>query len=85
MTTILVVDDEHSIAVLLSRWLKAAGYAVLTAESADAALEIASICPPAVLVSDIRMPGQSGIELLVHKQDMRATAFLTKRCPGEEG
>jgi hypothetical protein len=28
---------------------------------------------------------QSGVELLVHKQDMRATAFLTKRRPEDEG
>jgi putative nucleotidyltransferase with HDIG domain len=63
MATILVVDDERSIAVLLSRWLTAAGYTVLTAASAEAALQIASICPPSVLVSDIRMPDHDGLWL----------------------
>jgi EAL domain-containing protein (putative c-di-GMP-specific phosphodiesterase class I) len=61
---ILVVDDESSLLDISAEVLRDAGHDVTTAASASAALEQLRSHPFDVLVSDIRMPGLGGIELL---------------------
>lgn len=61
---ILVVDDETYICDLLSRWLTGEGYACDTAESGEAALELMAAKDFDLVVSDIIMPGMSGLDLL---------------------
>ncbi len=61
---IYVVDDEISITEVLNEALKDAGYQVETFPSADAAFVRVKENPPHVVISDIRMPGMTGIELL---------------------
>ena len=64
MSTVLVVDDKEMMRDSVAATLQRAGMTVLTAESAEAALSgIASRRPDAV-VSDMKMPGVSGLELL---------------------
>ncbi|MEW6351841.1 MAG: HD domain-containing phosphohydrolase [Thermodesulfobacteriota bacterium] len=63
-TTILVVDDEPYIGMLISRWLTADGYECTTATSGDQALEELEKNSYELVISDIMMPGMSGIELL---------------------
>jgi DNA-binding NtrC family response regulator len=62
--TILVVDDEgtqrESLAGVLQQW----GHTVLTAPGADAALEALGDRPVDLVLTDLRMPGRSGLELL---------------------
>lgn len=61
---ILIVDDEDGIRKVLSITLADGGYDVLTASSGEEALGIfKKACPPLVL-TDIKMPGMDGIELL---------------------
>ncbi|TET31563.1 MAG: sigma-54-dependent Fis family transcriptional regulator [Planctomycetota bacterium] len=62
--SIFIVDDEASIREMLSRWLAEKGYSITTFETADAAFENLGENPPDIIVSDIRMPGMSGIDLL---------------------
>ena len=62
--SILVVDDEPAITMILTRWLGSRGYACTSADSAQAALETLGRECVDLVVSDIRMPGASGIELL---------------------
>ena len=59
-----IVDDEESIRWVLERALKREAIAVRTFGRADECLRALSEAVPRVLVSDIRMPGESGIELL---------------------
>ena len=68
---ILVVDDERSILVLLKEALGQWGYQVTTAASAAEALGILKSELFDALITDIRMPDMSGLELLreVKKQD----------------
>src|SRR5882672_11418396 len=68
---ILVVDDERSILVLLKEALSQWGYQVTTAASATEALGILKSELFDSLITDIRMPDMSGLELLreVKKQD----------------
>ncbi|PYO26092.1 MAG: hypothetical protein DMD85_01165 [Candidatus Rokuibacteriota bacterium] len=68
---ILVVDDERSILVLLKEALGQWGYQVTTTASAAEALGILKSELFDALITDIRMPDMSGLELLreVKKQD----------------
>ena len=61
----LVVDDVADITEMLSVMLSCAGYAVVTASSAPAALEAARQHQFDVVISDIDMPEMSGYQLAV--------------------
>jgi CheY-like chemotaxis protein len=61
---ILVVEDERGVRLLLRRLLEAAGASVAVATSPDEALAEFDRQPPDVLVSDIRMPGGGGYQLI---------------------
>ncbi len=63
-TRVLVVDDEPHIGHLLSRWLAAEGYECVTAHSGESAIELLEGSEFHLVVSDIMMPGMSGMELL---------------------
>ncbi|MEX2489802.1 MAG: nitrogen regulation protein NR(I) [Pseudomonadales bacterium] len=59
-----IVDDERSIRWVLEKALTQEGYDVTCFEDGDTALSQMSSNPPDVIVSDIRMPGIDGLELL---------------------
>ena len=67
---ILVVDDEKVIADSLSMILSMSGFATLTAYHGMDALELARVIPPDLLISDVVMPGMTGIELAIAMVDM---------------
>ncbi len=61
---ILVVDDEQSFALLISRILKDEGYRVESSPApSDALARIDEACPDLV-ISDLRMPGMNGIDFM---------------------
>jgi CheY-like chemotaxis protein len=60
---VLVVDDEEIIADTRSAILSGWGYSVLTAYSAEDALEIARRDPPSFLVSDVHLGRMNGVDL----------------------
>lgn len=68
---ILVVDDDNDILSLLSKWLMAEGFEVLTAESAEEALTKVSISRPRLVITDLFMNGMSGMDLLteIHRDN----------------
>ena len=59
-----IVDDDASIRWVLERALKQAGMSPIAFEDADSAMSALRRGEPDVLVTDIRMPGRSGLELL---------------------
>jgi len=61
---ILIVDDEETIRDILSRVLGQEGYQVTAAESGEEALEIFGKDPHPLVLTDIRMGGMTGMELL---------------------
>ena len=61
---ILLVDDEAGIRKVLGISLADLGYTVHQAEHAAAALEILETVRPSITITDIKMPGMDGIELL---------------------
>jgi len=60
---ILVVDDDDPVRVMLARLLRTQGYTVLQAAHAQEARAILEEQRPNLVISDIVMPGESGIEL----------------------
>ena len=60
---ILLVDDDKDLLQLIALRLRAAGYAVRTAESAEAALASLSAERPHLVVSELRMHGMDGLAL----------------------
>jgi len=63
---ILVVEDDPDIRKILQLFLSEKGFQVKTAEQPAAALEILAQGPVDLILSDVRMPGMSGLELLRH-------------------
>ena len=61
--TILVVEDEASIASFVALYLKNAGYTVRTASSGHDALGLAAAEQPALIVLDLMLPDLDGIEV----------------------
>ena len=61
---VLIVDDERSIRELLEIFLRKEGYEVQTAPSVSDALTIIKSTEFDLIVSDIRMPDMTGIDLL---------------------
>lgn len=59
----LVVDDEKVIADTLVAILNNFGFAATSAYDGQSAYEQAMLVPPAMMITDVVMPGMSGIEL----------------------
>jgi DNA-binding NtrC family response regulator len=79
-TTVLIVDDEDGIRHALNRFLSRLGYRVLQAASGAEALDQQAAELPHAMLSDIRMPNMTGVELvpkaLAHDSDL-AIIMLT--------
>ncbi|MGO9211172.1 MAG: sigma-54-dependent transcriptional regulator [Terriglobales bacterium] len=60
----LIVDDEPTIRTLCTRIAESLGFLCLEAESAEAALRLLESDSPEVVVTDLRLPQKSGVELL---------------------
>jgi len=61
--TILVVDDDDAIRETLAEHLEGEGYVIEVADSAERALNDMARLEPGLVITDVRMPGMSGIEL----------------------
>jgi PAS domain S-box-containing protein len=61
---ILIVDDEELIVKLLSISLRSDGYETLPAHSGQQGLEVFKSESPDIVITDIKMPGMDGLELL---------------------
>ncbi|MCL5096731.1 MAG: sigma 54-interacting transcriptional regulator [Candidatus Omnitrophica bacterium] len=61
---ILIVDDDAGQRSLLDSFLQSQGFETVTAASGEQALEVLSSVPVQMMISDVRMPGISGLETL---------------------
>lgn len=69
-TTLLIVDDEKAQRQVLLGDLKSRGYKVLEADSAETALDIVRKNLIDVILTDLKMPGASGIDLLTNLKEI---------------
>jgi len=72
----LVVEDDPWIRLLLRDLLTDEGYAVLEASNGSAALRLAERQRPALVVLDLVLPEQSGLELLIELKSTRAISHV---------
>ncbi len=71
--TILLVEDEEMTRSFIQRFLEGEGFTVIAVDAAEEGIVEAGEAPPDVLISDIHLPGLSGIEL---------ASFLLAQDPG---
>ncbi len=69
---IMIVDDESSVREIISQWLTLQGYSCITADNSSEAISLLENNSIAMVISDIRMPGKSGLWLL---------QYITKHWP----
>lgn len=80
--TVLIVDDESLVRDVLGRWLVAEGFRCVPASDADAASRQLEAHGVDVVVSDIKLPGASGLELLerIMSKDPDAAVLMLTGC-----
>jgi len=61
---VLVVEDNATVRRALAELIQVWGYSLETASDGLEALSKVSSSPPAVMISDLEMPGMGGLELL---------------------
>jgi two-component system, OmpR family, response regulator ResD len=83
---VLVVDDEPTIAEVVSRYLERAGYQTAVAATGDAALTLAAGRRPDVVVLDLMLPDIDGLEVMrrLRQSDRKRTAIILLTARGEE-
>jgi two-component system response regulator HydG len=84
---ILVVDDSADTRELLQRNLSAQGYEVATAANVPEALRVLNSAPVDLVVTDLKMPGASGLDLVKHvRENLRETeVMMITGYPSVEG
>jgi len=83
-TSILVIDDDHRMRRLLRVNLEQAGYRVTTAEDGPAALDLAELEPPDLILLDIMMPGMDGFTCLARLREFSDVPIILLTAKGEE-
>ena len=63
-STVLIVDDEHTLARSAKAFLADHGYEAEVASTGEKALELLPSLQPDVVFADVRLPGMSGLDLL---------------------
>jgi two-component system, OmpR family, response regulator ResD len=83
---VLVVDDEATIAEVVARYLRRAGYDALVAHDGPDALKLAIEERPALVVLDIMLPGIDGLEVMrrIRERPGDNTGIILLTARGEE-
>jgi putative two-component system response regulator len=77
VSRILIVDDERPVREMLARWLRTAGYRCECAADTNEAAAVLESGSVDLVITDLRMPGQSGLDFIVQLQRERPnTAVL---------
>ncbi len=86
MTKILVVDDDEQLSSILSFTLRREGFVVVHASDGNQAVQVWEQERPDLVLLDINLPGQSGLEVLRHirSQSKMPVIMLTVRSEDED-
>lgn len=79
MTKVWIVDDDSSIRFVLERSLSQEGYECISFSDGESLLDSLNDSIPDIIISDIRMPGIDGLEMLkeVHKVEPNIPVIIT--------
>jgi len=87
MASVLVVEDEPTIADVVSRYLQRAGHETRTAADGPRAVQVADAMRPDLVVLDLMLPGFDGLEVMRRLREREAharTAIILLTAKGEE-
>ena len=79
MTTVLIADDEPSLRLLVSATIASEEYEVIEAMDGDEAWSLIRRHRPSVVLLDVQMPGQTGLELtrsIRHDPELASTCVI---------
>ena len=78
MEAILVIDDEAKLHRILEISLEGLGYNVRTASTGSEGIDIAKSSMPSLVITDMKMPGMSGMEVLqeIKKMDSEVPVII---------
>jgi DNA-binding response OmpR family regulator len=82
--TILIVDDEPTIAEVVELYLQREGFKVLKAADGMSALDLAAQQPPDLVVLDLMLPGVSGLDVARRLRRDRNTPIIMLTARNEE-
>jgi len=82
--SVLVVDDEPTIALVVSRYLERAGYSARVAADGFEAIRLADEERPDLVVLDIMLPGIDGLEVMSRLQERERTSVILLTAKGEQ-
>ncbi len=82
--SVLVVDDEPTIAEVVSRYLERAGYATRVAGDGNEALRLAGEERPDLVVLDIMLPGTDGLQVMRRLRERDRISVILLTAKGEQ-
>jgi two-component system, OmpR family, response regulator ResD len=84
--SLLVVDDEPTIAEVVARYLARAGYETRTALDGPSAVAAATVNRPDLVILDIMLPGLDGLEVMrrLHEEGDERVPVILLTAKGEE-
>jgi two-component system, OmpR family, KDP operon response regulator KdpE len=84
MSSVLVVDDEHSILRAVGAGLTARGYDVRTAATGQAALDALATDPPDVVILDLGLPDLDGVEVCRRARQWTSVPIIVLSAAGSD-
>jgi two-component system response regulator (stage 0 sporulation protein F) len=86
MATILIIDDEEMMRILLRSALQSAGYEVVEAANGRQGLELYRQRPTDLIITDIAMPELNGLDLILEltRHFLRAKVIAISGLGGEK-
>ena len=84
MTRVLVVDDDATVAEVVSRYLDREGFSVESVGDGTVALARAAADPPDLVVLDLMLPGLDGLEVCRRLREMAPIPVIMLTALGEE-
>lgn len=80
-TKVLIVDDDPNIRNLVQLYLEKEGFAVITADRGDTAIDVFQACSPALVLLDLMLPGTDGWQVCreIRKASNTPIIMLTAR------
>lgn len=80
---VLLVEDDRLVLTMLEKGLRDSGYEVLAAESADEARQLLDAAKPDIAILDVRLPGESGIDLARFLREEADVPFIFLTAYGD--